>query len=108
MRFCYSFVLPGLFAAATAEEGVVLPANIASAVAFKTIKAVNSATTDKDSWNIMGEMAVDERVTFQNVVDCGVMLELSDENDILEDVTLDCEIRGKNASVVCSTDGGSF
>jgi len=64
MRFCYSFLFADLFAAATAEEGVVLPANIASAVAFKTIKAVNSATADKDSWNIMGEMAVDERVTF--------------------------------------------
>ena len=114
MRFCYSFLFAGLFAATTistvsGEKGLVTPATIASTVVFKTIKAVNSASAKKDFWKIVGEQAVDERVPLQAVVDCDVKLELYDGLVLLDEVDVDCELRGsKDNAIACGADGARY
>ena len=76
---------------------------------FKTIKAVNNPTEDKDTWKIIGEQAVDEIVPLQAVVDCGVTLQLSDDSGLLDEVDVKCELRGsKDNAIACSADSARY
>lgn len=112
MRFCYSFVLAGLFAATTTYTVSGEEVNVAtldSTLVYKTIKAYNNPTEDKDSWKVAGEQAVDERVPLQAVVDCGFTLELSDDSGLLDTLAVKCELRGtKDNAIACSADGARY
>ena len=102
MRRAFSLLALGITIALTAAAPVPAPV-----LTLTSIKAVDSASEDKDQWSVKGYLSDPDADVISGIEDYGLEAELQDDVlDTLDSVTFDvddCKVLNNNKGITCET-----